>query len=276
MTACSWQAGWRSLLLRAYTDPEQVEEFTIPATADPLIVLVTSGSCDIEARYGGGWHAARYRTGSIGLTAPEQEVTLRWRSKTQHRTLQLHLPAATIHSAYAELFDRESLVMAMPCKLFAEDPLISSAMLSLASAMAEGVSDLYAETAAHMLIAHLMLRHSNIAIPLGPKREDQRLRRVDDFMRANLASDISLAAMAKEACLSRFHLVRLFKRAHGETPFKRLARLRIEEGQRRLRAGDELVTEIAFACGYENPAHFASAFRRLVGVSPSDYRRAHQ
>src|SRR5579883_1826848 len=41
MEACSWQAGWRSLLLRAYEDPLETEEFTTPATADHLIVLVT-------------------------------------------------------------------------------------------------------------------------------------------------------------------------------------------------------------------------------------------
>jgi AraC family transcriptional regulator len=69
-------------------------------------------------------------------------------------------------------------------------------------------------------------------------------------------------------------LVRLFKQAHGETPFRRLTRLRMEEAQRRLRRGRESVTEITFECGYENPAHFASAFRRLVGVTPSRYRQA--
>jgi AraC family transcriptional regulator len=51
MTACSWTAGWRSVLLRSYLDPPSVDEFTTPATADHLIVLVTGGKCDIEARY---------------------------------------------------------------------------------------------------------------------------------------------------------------------------------------------------------------------------------
>jgi AraC family transcriptional regulator len=93
-------------------------------------------------------------------------------------------------------------------------------------------------------------------------------------MRENLDAPLSLTAMAAEAAISRFHLLRMFKQAYGETPFKRLTRLRMEEAQRRLRQGHESVTEIAFACGYENPAHFASAFRRSVGVAPSSYRRA--
>jgi AraC family transcriptional regulator len=48
----------------------------------------------------------------------------------------------------------------------------------------------------------------------------------------------------------------------------------MEEAQRRLRQSGESITQIAFACGYENPAHFASAFRRVVGVAPGAYRRA--
>src|SRR5258707_4068668 len=70
MTACSWEAGWRSLLLRAYVDPPEVEELTTRSTADHLIVLVTDGSCDIEGRYRGRWHRTHYRPGSLGMTAP--------------------------------------------------------------------------------------------------------------------------------------------------------------------------------------------------------------
>jgi AraC family transcriptional regulator len=64
MTACSWRAGWRSLLIRAYEDPAEAEEFVTPATRDHLIVLVTGGSCDVEVRYRNGWAALSFRAGS--------------------------------------------------------------------------------------------------------------------------------------------------------------------------------------------------------------------
>ena len=59
MTASSSQAGWRSLLLRAYDDPPEAE-FTTPPTTDHLIVLVTEGTCNVEARYRGRWQTATY------------------------------------------------------------------------------------------------------------------------------------------------------------------------------------------------------------------------
>lgn len=149
-------------------------------------------------------------------------------------------------------------------------------MLALSDVIGEDGADFCAETTAQLLTARLRVRDTKIGPRPTPTPEDRRFKRIDKFMRENLGSAISLNAIAKEAGLSRFHLVRLFKQVHGETPFKRLTRLRMEEAQRRLRQGRESVTEIAFACGYENSAHFATAFRRSVGVPPSLYRQRDQ
>ena len=273
MTACSWKAGWRSLLLRAYVDPPEVDQLTTVPTADQLIVLVTSGSCNIEGLYGGRWQRARYHAGNLGMTAPGQEVTLRWRGDTPHRTLQLHLPATLLESTARELSGGVRGLPEMPSRLVEEDAVVRQIMLGLADAMASGAPDLYAETAGAFLAAHLLVRHCRYSGLPEPTRADQRLRRVDAFMRANLGEALSLTQLAEQACMSRFHFLRMFKQAYRETPFRRLTRLRMEEAQRRLIRGSEAITEIALACGYDNPAHFASAFRRAVGVTPRAYRQ---
>jgi AraC family transcriptional regulator len=118
-----------------------------------------------------------------------------------------------------------------------------------------------------------VVRQSQHWEPPALSRDDLRLRRVEDLMRANLDKALSLEAMANEACMSRFHFLRMFKQAYGETPFKRLTRLRMDEAQRRLALGRETIQEIAFVCGYENPSHFATAFRRALGVAPKTYRK---
>jgi AraC family transcriptional regulator len=99
MTECSQKAGWRSLLLRAYDDPPVAEPFTTPPTKDHLIVLVTKGTCNVEGLYRGKWQTANYGPGSLGMTAPGEEVTLRWRGGTSHSTLQF------IRSFWASLQD---------------------------------------------------------------------------------------------------------------------------------------------------------------------------
>jgi AraC family transcriptional regulator len=273
MTACSWQAGWRSLLLRSYEDAPHVEEFTTPASPDHLVVLVVGGSCELEGRYRGAWRKAEHRIGSIGMTAPGEEVTLRWHGTEKHNTLQLHIPEATLRTAYDEFSGRGTLRAAMPNTIAHYDPLIERTILSLHEAMSQGTPDLYAESAAHFLTAHLLIRHANASPPRRPLKEELRIRRVDDFLRENLATSISLDDVADIAGVSRFHLLRLFKHAHGETPFRRLTRMRIETAKERLLSSDRTITEIAFACGYGNSAHFATAFRRWVGVSPAQYRQ---
>jgi AraC-like DNA-binding protein len=138
------------------------------------------------------------------------------------------------------------------------------------SGMAQGPKEL---ALAEEVARRAIIRHAGFRAPRFTANEDARLRRVDEFIREKLGSSFSLQAIAREANLSRFHFLRLFKDAYGETPFKRLTRLRMEEAQRRLVRTSESVTEIAFACGYENSANFASAFRRTFGVSPTAFRR---
>lgn len=75
--SCSWSAGWRSLLLRSYVDPLEVEDLTTTETPDHLIVLVTAGSCNIESYGGGRLSSASYRPGDLGMTSPGQVARLR-------------------------------------------------------------------------------------------------------------------------------------------------------------------------------------------------------
>ncbi len=273
MTACSWRAGWRSLLLRRYQDPPEADEFTTPPTADHLIVLVVDGSCDIEGRFRGSWHKSSHHVGCMGMTAPGEEVTLRWRKNGAHATLQLHLLEGTLRGALEDLADRNVRPPAMPHMLGYDDDLIATALRTLSAALSEGVSDLYAETMAHFLTGHLLVRHAK-ALPRATRTIDSlRMRRIDEFLQDKMGDPVSLEDIAAVAGISRFHLVRLFRKVHGETPYRRLTRMRIEEAKRKLEAGRENVTEIGIACGYDNPSHFASAFRRWVGTSPSGYRK---
>jgi len=106
-----------------------------------------------------------------------------------------------------------------------------------------------------------------------PRPRRSRERRVEAFLRENLGERVTLASIAQEARLGRFQLLRLFKEAYGETPYRRLTRMRMAEACRQLLQSRKSVTEIAVLCGYGNPAHFTTAFRRVVGVSPNVYRR---
>lgn len=100
----------------------------------------------------------------------------------------------------------------------------------------------------------------------------RRLRRVMDYIEQHLFGRITLAALADEACLSRFHFARFYVEALGETPLATVRRLRLARAQDLLLDGTD-VTSTAISCGYGSPQAFARAFHREFGLAPS---RAHE
>ncbi|MBW4640845.1 MAG: AraC family transcriptional regulator [Gloeocapsa sp. UFS-A4-WI-NPMV-4B04] len=132
---------------------------------------------------------------------------------------------------------------------------------------------MYAETAAHFLAVHLLTRHDRRQIPRCNHWRDHALRKANAFMQEHLSESVSLSQLAEAAELSSFQLLRAAKAIWDETPLRRLTRLRMEVAKRLLDQGYLPIIEIAIECGYSNPSHFATAFRRHVGVTPSEYRR---
>lgn len=99
----------------------------------------------------------------------------------------------------------------------------------------------------------------------------RRLRRVMDYIEQHLFGHITLAALADEACLSRFHFARFYVEALGETPLATVRRLRLARAQALLLNGAD-VTSTAIRCGYGSPQTFARAFHREFGLAPSRTR----
>lgn len=263
---------WPSLHLRRYEHDAVVEEFETPAAVDQILVLVVSGSTLIESRRSAHWRSSAHVPGNIGLTEPGEVDRLRWRGPERHQTLHLHLPASTMAAAAADVADGASGRRGGATGLAGQDLVIASVMRSLARAAEEGAPDVLAASAAHFLARHLLLGDRRTDAVPQQSREAARLRRVEDFMTAHLASDVSLQDLADAGGCTTFQLIRFCKAHWGETPFRRLTRLRMEAAQNLLRRSGAGVISVALDCGYSNPSHFAIAFRRATGMSPSEYR----
>ncbi len=99
------------------------------------------------------------------------------------------------------------------------------------------------------------------------------LRRAKDLIDRDFAEPLDLPALARAAHASRAHFVRSFKKAFGETPHRYLQRRRIERAKELLRNTQLSVTEVSLAVGFRSLGSFSTAFRQLVGESPSAYAR---
>ena len=85
-------------------------------------------------------------------------------------------------------------------------------------------------------------------------------------------SDLSLDEIARRVASSRRQLQRAYAEI-GQTTFRdHLTRVRMEKAAELLSSRGLTVREVAHRVGYRQPAQFAKAFRRHLGVAPSDYR----
>ena len=98
------------------------------------------------------------------------------------------------------------------------------------------------------------------------------LRRVHDHIDRHYAEPLTLGGLAALVHLSRFHLVRAFRAAYGETPMRYLTRRRIERAQDLLRSANLTVTEVCVLVGFSSLGSFSTTFSELVGESPVAYR----
>lgn len=99
------------------------------------------------------------------------------------------------------------------------------------------------------------------------------LRRARDHADRHYADPLDLEQLAAVAGLSKYHFHRLFAATYGRTPAAYLSERRIERAQDLLRATNLTVTEICHAVGFASLGSFSSTFRRIVGVSPSDFQQ---
>ena len=278
---CSLTAEWTSLLVQKFEPPGSVDAFETCPTPDQLIVVVTGGFRDVESFSSGRWKKAVYRPGSVSMTAGGQIDRLRWRSLTAApaESVHLYIPQYFFSAAQDEYRRAGKPARDQPLNsLSSSDPVVLQVALSLADAVQQGVPDIYAQSAAQFLAAHLLFAQSGWPDPLQDKRSpgtlsDRRLTHILEYISAHYAEPLSLEHLAREACISRFHFGRLFKERLGITPHHYLVKIRLDAAASLLGDTELSVLEIALACGYGSAAHFTAAFQKRFSQPPSVYRR---
>ncbi len=99
------------------------------------------------------------------------------------------------------------------------------------------------------------------------------LTRVRDALQASYRQKVSLEQLSHIAGVHPAHLCREFHRRTGRTIGAYVRDLRIAHACRLLDGSSVTLAEIAIDCGFADQSHFASAFRRTMGVTPGRYRR---
>jgi AraC-like DNA-binding protein len=93
------------------------------------------------------------------------------------------------------------------------------------------------------------------------------------YLHEHYAEEIATETLAKRAGLSVSQFERIFRKAFGTSLRQYILRVRVERACRCLTDTDDTVAAIAVQCGFYDHAHFSRAFRSLMSVPPSEYRK---
>jgi len=100
------------------------------------------------------------------------------------------------------------------------------------------------------------------------------LKKVLDRMRDRIADDVSLADLADLVGLGPRQFCRRFRGSTGSTPGRVMDGMRLDLAAALLTTTRRSVTEIALDCGFSQPQHLATAFKRRYGTTPGGFRMA--
>ena len=100
------------------------------------------------------------------------------------------------------------------------------------------------------------------------------VRQALDYMQAHCAEHLSLGDVADHVYVSQWHLSKLINKHVSQSFFDILGRMRMERAKTLLADSGLRIHAIAEQVGYSDVAHFSKSFKRIVGMTPGEYREA--
>jgi AraC family transcriptional regulator len=160
--------------------------------------------------------------------------------------------------------------------MFQDATLMNVAQLLRSELHQNGIaSNLYVESVRNLLAVHLLRNYApeNIQPIVQVGTLDQlTLKRLKDYIEDNLAEELAIAQLAALVPMSQFHFARAFKTAIGEPPHRYVMNRRIERAKVLLSATRLSIAEVAYQVGFSNQSHFITQFRKVLGLTPKQFR----
>jgi AraC family transcriptional regulator len=241
-----------------------------------LLVLFARPPEQLDLRYEGAKRHGPPPAGAVSLMPAGSPA--RWRCSGCLDLLHVYLEPGLVARVAAEAFELDPARLTVPPLDGLHFPQLRAAMLAVNDelmAEAAGGGPLAAESLANLLAVHLIRNASAPRLPAG--RSDgalpqRKLRAVVEYIEEHLDASPTLEQMAATTHLSVYHFARQFKRATGLPPHQYVILRRVERAKQLLPCGGDLsLAELAAHAGFCDQSQF-SHFKRLVGVTPGQFR----
>lgn len=97
-----------------------------------------------------------------------------------------------------------------------------------------------------------------------------------DYIENNFHKEINLEEICNNVAYSPYYFSRVFKKETNMSPYEYLINRRINHAKHLLITTNEPISSISELCGYNSTIHFSNSFKKLVGMTPSEYRKKYQ
>lgn len=275
LIADSESIGWRSLYAAIHDPPVQCTE---PAPGHPTFIYHLGRPTSVTRKIEGDRREkALIEPRRICLTP--SAATTQWEHCGHTQILEVYLRQSIYESALAEMYRGDAARAEIVPRFAILDPLLEQLAVAISEALVDGTLEdgLYVDTLAQMIAVHLARLHSprsskclGHSIHLAP---EPKMRRLIEFVEENLDRDLRLETMAREVGISPLYLPHVFKASFGQAPHRYVLARRVERARELLRGTELPILEVALCCGFSSQSHLSNWFRRIVGISPSAYRK---
>ncbi|MEK3864434.1 AraC family transcriptional regulator [Paenibacillus sp. FSL H7-0716] len=124
-----------------------------------------------------------------------------------------------------------------------------------------------------LFLLEQLLREFTETETLYPAQEPtSEIKIICEYIELHYAQNITLNQLSELSGLSKYHLLRLFTRQKGISPYRYLETIRINHAKKLLEQGI-LPIEVASLTGFSDQSHFTNFFKRLIGLTPKQYMR---
>jgi len=275
-SATSYAMGWKGLQAVRYRDSSGSEFSGEGTSRTHAVVLHVRPPEKMDLRYEGVKRNVPPPAGSMAVVPAGSSLVVRWQGSID--ALHVLLEPSLVARVAAESFEFDPSRTVMPPLFGLNVPELRRAMLAVdAELRAGGVGGpLMVEALARLLAVHL-IRHTTGAHRLPASADGvlprRKLRTVVEYIMENLGGSLTLEQMAAVVHLSPYHFARQFKAATGLPPHQFVIARRVERAQHLLRANGEIgLVEVALRVGFSDQSKFSFHFRRIVGVTPGQFR----
>lgn len=244
--------------------------------------LYTIDSAHPRYRMQAHWHKdfeiIRVLKGSLKLKLNEKEFELK-------ENQGIFIPGGIIHSAIPDNCVYECLVFApavlyniQTCKYLIKAHIQKAVIYqnnesinSVFDRLKDSKRGYELEVIGMLYLLSADIVKNNSCQSIAPNERLEKIKSAMLIIEENYTSKITLAELAASCRLSPNYFCKYFKEIVGQTPVEYITVYRIEAACEMLRESDKSITDICFACGFNDLSYFIHIFKKHKGVSPREY-----